>query len=190
MHFSLRQARGLAGAMVLSAGLSLAAVVLPAGASAAQVPASGGAAAHATGKYCVTVIKPLKKGQSSSRGSTHYCSNRTNKATGMPLGFQKASTDVVMVEFWQYTNYRGTWSKLIGPGCTSGSRQWQWSDTQQNGWGFSSWKSYDSCWAVTVYYGLSFGGPKYQYAQGTYEAAQIGSPWTNHVWSVWAGYSR
>ena len=61
MHFSLRQARGLAGAMVLSAGLSLAAVVLPAGASAAQVPASGGAAAHATGKYCVTVIKPLQE---------------------------------------------------------------------------------------------------------------------------------
>ena len=62
-----------------------------------------------------------------------------------------------MVEFWQYTNYTGTWAKLIGPGCTSGSRQWQWFDTQQNGWGLSSWKSYDSCWAVTLYYGQNYG---------------------------------
>jgi hypothetical protein len=188
MHFSLRQARGLAGAMVLSAGLSLAAVP-PAGASAAQVAVSGGAAAHATGKYCVTVIQPLKKGQSSSQGSTHYCSNQTDKATGMPLGFNKPAALVVMVKFWQYTNYTGTWAELLGPGCAGGGQQ-SWSDTQENGWGFSSWKSYTSCYAVTLYYGLDFGGPKYQYAQGTYEAGQIGSPWNNHVWSVWAGYSR
>ena len=59
---------------------------------------------------------------------------------------------------------------------------------QADGWGFRSWKSYDSCWAVTVYYGLSFRQTQSdQYAQGTYEAAQIevALEQPRLCWSVW-----
>jgi hypothetical protein len=183
----------MAGSAVLGLG------VFAGTASAAATPAHA-VSAHAPAKheYCAVLLAPARSHHSASRVLEQTCSTRHVRGTDRPVGFAASATEYKLFTLYQYTNYSGATDTFYSQAnCPqAGTAGFSYYDTRiadhpgLGDWGASSWKAGSSCWATTLYYGKNFGGPKYQYAQGVYEAGQIGSPWDNHVWSLWFGYSR
>jgi hypothetical protein len=194
MHMSLRQPWRLAGAMVASAALGLGAFASTASAAAAP--------AHAPAKheYCAVLLAPQRSAHSVERVVKRACSTQHAAGSLRPLNFSAAAARYPIITGYQYTNFDPSGGAVTfyepstcPPRSTTG---WRLPDTRPSSllpgqnWGISSWQAFSGCWATTLYYGLDFGPPRYQYAQGDWEAGQIGSPWDNHVWSIWTGYER
>jgi hypothetical protein len=188
----------MAGSAVLGLG------VFAGTASAAATPAHA-VSAHAPAKheYCAVLLAPQRSAHSAAHALKRTCSTQHAAGSVRPLGFAAAATSYAVFTEYQYTNFNANGGYVLtfykSSACPArGTTGWTVSDTRPSSyfsgpagdWGASSWKASNGCWATTLYYGTGFGGPKYQYAQGTYEAGQIGSPWDNHVWSVWTGYER
>jgi hypothetical protein len=102
---------------------------------------------------------------------------------------------VPIVTFYQYTSYQGEFLQFRGSEpCSSSNGGYAISDTRpidyssNLNWGASSWQASSSCWHTTIYYGYDYGSPQYQYAQGVWEAAVIGDPWNNHIWSLYTAW--
>lgn len=197
MPMSLRRARHLGG-VAASAALALGAFASTASTASAATPAHA-TPAHATAKHkdCAILLARARPHQSTTRVQAYTCSTQQVGGVARPLGF--AADSLPIITFYQYTNYQGDALTIYGQnGPCSPTVYYKWPDTRPVDWppvgvynyGASGWKTHNSCYATTLYYDENWGGPKYQYAQGVYEAAQIGSPWNNHVWSVWTGYSR
>lgn len=199
MTMSLRQARRLAGAVVAST--ALAASAFAGTASAAVVPAHAGSGpASAKHEYCAVLLAPGRSAHSAERIVKRTCSTRHAAGSVRPMNFPAAAARYAIITGYQYTNFDPSGSAVTfyenapcPPRSTTG---WRLPDTRPSSldptqtWGISSWQAFNGCWATTLYYGLDFGGPKYQYPQGDWEAGQIGAPWDNHVWSIWTGYER
>jgi hypothetical protein len=192
---SLRQARYVAGIITASAAVTLGAL---AGTASAATAPTGAVSGHATAKheYCAVVLAPQRSARSAQHVVKRTCSTQHAVGSVRPEGYSAATGYLIFTEY-QYTNYTGNYVAFYETSaCPSRSTTgWALPNTQPShwgagSWGASSWKASNGCWATTLYYGLEFGGPKYQYTQGTYEAGQIGAPWGNHVWSVWTGYQR
>ena len=188
MPISLMRVRHLVGGVAAGAALVLGTGLVSASTASAATPAQF-TSAHATAKQqnCAILVAPVRPHQSTSQVLKSICS--TGQAN--PLARPKAipATDVRVFTLYEYTNYTGKTATYWGAPC-SPTHWYEPAVAQQSGWGASSWRAGGSCWATTLYYGQNYGLPKYQYAQGVWEAAQIGAPWNNHVWSFWTGYSR
>ena len=186
MHMPLRQARCLAGAIAASAALSLGALrehrerrrhawsrrgqarILRDPARAAAVGPLG--RAHREAHLLFAASGPARRARCISlprppaTPSSPDTSTRTSTRNGSAVTFYEPTP--------------------CPPKSTTG---WRLPDTRPSSldptqtWGISSWQAFNGCWATTLYYGLDFGGTKYQYPQGDWEAAQIGAPWDNHV---------
>jgi hypothetical protein len=194
MPMSLRRARHLVGGVAASIALALGAL---AGTASAAAPA------HATVKpeNCAILLTPTRPHQSTERIQSYTCSTRQVDGVARPAGLAADPSNVPIITFYQYTNFSSSGGSLTiwgQNGPCSPSQDYKWADTRpvdwppvgEADWGASSWQTHNSCWATTLYYGENYGLPKYQYAQGVFEAGQIGAPWSNHVWSIWTGYSR
>jgi hypothetical protein len=153
-----------------------------AGTANASSNAAGGQVKH---EYCVIQLAPLQPHQSVSRVIAHTCSTLRFPST--------AAGQVPIITFYQFTNYKGNGMELDGPGTCSAGNTYAYGDTRPSdhgagNWGASSWQAHSGCWSTKIFYGYNFGSPGYQYAQGVWEAGQIGSPWDNHVWSTVVAY--
>jgi len=171
----------LAGAIATSAVLCLGVL---AGTANASSNAGAGQVKH---EYCVIQLAPLQPHQSVSRVISQTCSTLRFPAASPAAG------QVPIITFYQFTNYQGNGEELTGPGTCAAGNSYAFGDTRpiDNGagnWGISSWQAHSSCWDTKIFYGYNFGTPSYQYAQGVWEAGQIGSPWNNHVWSAFVAY--
>ena len=187
MHMSLAQSLRWAAAIATSAAFGIG--VFASTASASSKLAAG----QARHEYCAVKVAPVRPHQQASRVISRTCSDRRAKGSALPLGFSAAGSYPI-ITLYQYTNFTGSFITFNGSHTCNGGA-YALDDTQPayNGagsWGASSWQAHSSCYATTVYYGTHLGTPKYQYAQGTWEAGQIGSPWDNHVWSIWTGRVR
>jgi hypothetical protein len=183
---------------VASAALALGAFASTA--SAAATPAHA-VSSHATAKheYCAIMLAPPRPAHSTARIEKRTCSTQHAAGSMRPLNFSPAASVAIITGF-QYTNFDPSGSAVtfyVASNCPSKSTTgWRLPDTRPSSllpgqnWGISSWQAFNGCWATTLYYGLDFGAPKYQYAQGVWDAGQISAPWDNHVWSIWTGYKR
>lgn len=178
---------GLAGAAAVCALLSTA---ISAGTANASPESAG---SQAKNEYCVVKLMPLQRGQSASRVVSRTCSDQHAQGSDLPLGFSPNSS-VNIITVYQNTNYSGKQLIFMGAQPCSPSYAYYIPDTKpsDNGagnWGANSWQAHSSCWHTEVYYGTNYGSPGYLYAQGVWEAAYIGSPFNNHVWSIVTAYS-
>ena len=185
MHISPRMSLRLAGAIAASAMLTLPTFV------AASANASSTSTAGRAYEYCVIKIMPVQPHQRFSRIVSHSCSYR--HATGS-LAVPQATDPSAIITLYQYQYWTGTMMQInsaVAGGCNAGEFFIADSRPSSRGWGnwnAQSWIAHNSCWHTTIYYGTNFGNPAYTYAQGVWEAGQIGSPWNNHVYSIWTRY--
>jgi hypothetical protein len=190
MHISPRTWLRLAGTIAASAMLALATFATSANASAR--PTAG----HAY-KYCLVKIMPVQPHQRFSRVVSRFCSNQ--KAAGssyLPLGTPQGSTAPnAIITLYQYQYWTGafiTFEGAVPGGCSDAQYAIEDSRPSAEGygaWNAESWMAHNSCWYTTIYYNIEFGKPAYTYSQGVWEAGQIGSPWNNHVYSIWTSYN-
>jgi hypothetical protein len=184
--------------MLLAAAAGMAVPAIPA--SAASTPAKS--------TYCVVEIAPLTRSEmssltnhESSRIISRSCSHQAAKVGFIMPGSSPthaasthaasaAASSYPLWTGWQYTNYKGDGVQFKGPHECSLTAGYAIADTRpyDNGagsWGISSWKASSDCYHTTIYTDYEWGGSEYTYAQGVWEAGQIGSPWDNHVWSIY-----
>ena len=190
MHISPRTSVRLAGAIAASAMLVLAMFATSANASARST------AGHVY-KYCLVKIMPVQPHQRFSRVVSRFCSDQ--KAAGssyLPLGVPQGSTDpYAVITLYQYQYWTGAFITFDGAtpgGCSNGQYAIDDSRPSAEGygaWNAQSWMAHNSCWYTSIFYDTEFEGREYTYAQGVWEAGQIGSPWNNHVYSIWTSYN-
>ncbi len=189
--------------LIIMAGTLLAA------AAGMAVPAISASAASTAAKstYCVIKIAPLTRSETSSptdhassRIISRSCSHQPAKVgfimpdsspthTASTHAASAAASSYPLWTGFQYTNYKGDGVQFKGPYECSLTAGYAIADTRpyDNGagsWGISSWKASSDCWHTTIYTDYNWGGSAYTYAQGVWEAGQIGSPWGNHIWSI------
>ena len=182
MRMSLR----LAGAIAASAMLTLPTFF------AVSANASSRSTAGHTYEDCVVKLAPVQPHQRFSRVISHSCSYR--RVAGS-LAVPQATDPYAIITLYQYQYWTGASIQYDGGpgGCNSGQYQYYIDDSRPSAhgygaWNAQSWMAHNSCWHTTIYYGIDFGNPAYTYAQGVWEAGQIGSPWNNHVYSIWTRY--
>jgi hypothetical protein len=173
-----------------------------AGVTAPTVSASA-ATSQASGQYCVVKVTPVtaaqmaaSKGRAFSRVLSHACSNDPAKVGFIMSPDSAAVSPDAQVVIWtgyQYTDYKGAQVQFKGPDACSANIGYPIRDSRpvDNGagnWGISSWHAWASCWYTEIFTEQDFLGSEYIYKQGMFEAAQIGAPFDDHVWSVYTGY--
>jgi hypothetical protein len=94
---------------------------------------------------------------------------------------------------YQYTDYQGSKEQFQGPDACSANVGYPIGDSRpaDNGlgdWGISSWHAWANCWRTEIFTDYDYNGLEYNYAQGEFEAAQVGEPWGNHSWSLYTFY--
>jgi hypothetical protein len=82
---------------------------------------------------------------------------------------------------------------VIGPDACSANVGYPIGDSRpaDNGlgdWGISSWHAWANCWRTEIFTDYDYNGLEYNYAQGEFEAAQVGEPRGNHIWSLYTFY--
>jgi len=190
LRTSLGRSLRLTGTIATS--LTLCIGILAGSASASSKSAGG----HAIHNYCAIVLAPLQPGQSVSHVISRTCVKGKIKPDFSRFlsasGVNPAITP--FIEFFQNYNYGGNLEAFYPyEPCSASNSGYAFDDTRpaDNGlgsWGISSWRAHDSCWHTTIYYNYSYGSPSYTYAQGVWESAKIGSPYNDHVWSVYTRY--
>lgn len=178
--------------------------MLVATATGAAVPAISASAATAPAKHTYCVIKILPVPTSKARSSANHvysrvvsraCSDQPSKVGYLSPNTSTASpaASIAIWTGYEYTNYKGSSVQFQGPDKCTANLSYPIYDSKpaDNGagnWGISSWHAWANCWNTEIFTETNFNGLEYNYAQGEFEAAQIGYPWDNHVWSVYTYY--
>jgi hypothetical protein len=188
MHISPRTSLRLAGTIAATAVLAINSFATSANASARST------AVHAY-KDCILKILPVQPHQRFSRVVSSTCSVRYAAGTSNVPAVPQETDPYAVISLYSNQYWTGDIMQIDGVsgGCSSGVEYYiadsQPSSRGYGNWNIESWIAHNSCWHTTIYYGTNFGGPEYTYAQGVWEAGQIGSPWDQHVYSIWTRYS-
>lgn len=175
---SMRLAAAVATSAVLGVGLFAGA------ASASSQPGRAGL----KNESCVIRLAP--------NGTSHSADHIIGRTCAATPGALRPDSGIepgyIIFTIYQYTNYQGQHLAFTAPDPCSASHSWPVPDSRPAdygmSWSASSWKASNSCWNTTLYYDENDSGSSYTYAQGVWEAGQIGSGFDNHVWSTLERY--